>query len=377
MSFQFDNHKNLAVGHILTAPAIYTPTTSFTLQPGEGALFSGNMPVTMVPSGQAPERNNAEIGYIDDIQGDEVFVVRAQEGTEARDVKAGWIILGTTTAKTLTDIESAVQATKDAVDAVPTAHGELEGLDADDHTQYHTNGRGDARYYKKSEVDTATYINPYKVPFRNNAIAGPMNDFISVDQAGASGHSLVRRKADGGVVLNNIELNGANVLSGTGFPNGVVSAPVGSIYIDKAITNGASSWIKKAGTGNTGWQVLEGDTGWRDIGLPDDGSIIPGPAYGAVLIRRIGSNIIFRLRDVEFTTSDAIPMAFSATYINGFFGGNTNIYSPIYRELNQVGNGGSWYLGIRLQATAGINSNLYMQWQTTQAWPPTLPGTAA
>ena len=32
-------------------------------------------------------------------------------------------------------------------------------------------------------------------------------------------------------------------LKGTGFPEGVISAPTGSIYIDKAITNGASSWI--------------------------------------------------------------------------------------------------------------------------------------
>ncbi|MEO7904247.1 MAG: hypothetical protein ABIR91_00470 [Candidatus Saccharimonadales bacterium] len=36
-----------------------------------------------------------------------------------------------------------------------TDHGALTGLTDDDHTQYHTNTRGDARYYQKSEVDTA------------------------------------------------------------------------------------------------------------------------------------------------------------------------------------------------------------------------------
>lgn len=32
-------------------------------------------------------------------------------------------------------------------------HGELEGLSADDHTQYLNTGRGDARYYTKLEID--------------------------------------------------------------------------------------------------------------------------------------------------------------------------------------------------------------------------------
>lgn len=35
-----------------------------------------------------------------------------------------------------------------------TAHSELTGLDADDHPQYHTDARGDARYYTKSETNT-------------------------------------------------------------------------------------------------------------------------------------------------------------------------------------------------------------------------------
>jgi hypothetical protein len=34
------------------------------------------------------------------------------------------------------------------------AHGNLSGLDNDDHLQYHTDGRGDARYYTKTQSDT-------------------------------------------------------------------------------------------------------------------------------------------------------------------------------------------------------------------------------
>lgn len=36
-----------------------------------------------------------------------------------------------------------------------TDHGALTGLSGDDHTQYHNDARGDARYYQQSQVDTA------------------------------------------------------------------------------------------------------------------------------------------------------------------------------------------------------------------------------
>jgi hypothetical protein len=36
-----------------------------------------------------------------------------------------------------------------------TDHGDLTGLDGDDHNQYHNDARGDSRYYTKSQVDTS------------------------------------------------------------------------------------------------------------------------------------------------------------------------------------------------------------------------------
>lgn len=54
-------------------------------------------------------------------------------------------------------------------------------------------------------------------------------------------------------------------IHGRGMPNGVVTAPIGTTYVDEAVTNGALKWIKKTGTGNTGWEVLIGDTGWKII----------------------------------------------------------------------------------------------------------------
>lgn len=56
-------------------------------------------------------------------------------------------------------------------------------------------------------------------------------------------------------------------IHGTGMPNGKVTAPVGTTYVDTAVTNGALKWIKRRGTDNQGWEVLTGDTGWRTLNI--------------------------------------------------------------------------------------------------------------
>ena len=54
-------------------------------------------------------------------------------------------------------------------------------------------------------------------------------------------------------------------IHGTGMPNGVVEAEIGTTYVDKNKTNGALKWIKTTDGGNQGWEVLIGDTGWRTL----------------------------------------------------------------------------------------------------------------
>lgn len=56
-------------------------------------------------------------------------------------------------------------------------------------------------------------------------------------------------------------------IHGTGMPNRKVTAPVGTTYVDTAVTNGALKWIKRTGNGNEGWEVLAGDTGWRTLNI--------------------------------------------------------------------------------------------------------------
>ena len=57
----------------------------------------------------------------------------------------------------------------------------------------------------------------------------------------------------------------ANELRGTGSPLGVVAASPGTYYTDTAGTFGAWRWLKTSGTGTSGWTVVIGDTGWRDV----------------------------------------------------------------------------------------------------------------
>lgn len=87
-----------------------------------------------------------------------------------------------------------------------------------------------------------------------------------------SGNTLTLSDGGGSVTLpsqpaTNAPAGQANEyeIHGTGMPNGKVTAPVGTTYVDTAATNGALKWIKRTGTDNQGWEVLTGDTGWRTL----------------------------------------------------------------------------------------------------------------
>ena len=77
-------------------------------------------------------------------------------------------------------------------------------------------------------------------------------------------------------------------IHGRGMPNGTVTAPVGTTYVDEAVTNGALKWIKKSGTGNVGWDVLIGDTGWKV--LPSVSKL--GGSY--VKVRRVNNVVSYQ-----------------------------------------------------------------------------------
>ena len=81
-----------------------------------------------------------------------------------------------------------------------------------------------------------------------------------------SGNTLILSDGGGSVNLPISSQNAStssSELTGTGMPNGKVEGTLGQTYVDTAKTNGALKWIKRTPSGNQGWAVLDGDTGWK------------------------------------------------------------------------------------------------------------------
>jgi hypothetical protein len=110
--------------------------------------------------------------------------------------------------------------------------------------------------YNDSEVKQRLSVIEHKEPQRLNL----NGNTLSLSGGGGS-IVLPSSPANTGGQVNEYEIHG------TGMPNGKVVAPVGTTYVDTAVTNGALKWIKRSGAGNQGWEVLTGDTGWRTLNI--------------------------------------------------------------------------------------------------------------
>ena len=83
-----------------------------------------------------------------------------------------------------------------------------------------------------------------------------------------NGNTLVLSDGGGAVTLPETSQNAStssSELIGAGMPNGKVEGKLGQTYVDTAKTNGALKWIKRTPSGNQGWAVLDGDTGWKTL----------------------------------------------------------------------------------------------------------------
>ena len=162
---------------------------------------------------------------------------------------------------------------------------------------------------------------------------------------------------------------GGGDLTGTGSPAGVVTAPVGTYYTDTAITNGAMRWAKKTGTGNTGWTVVVGDTGWRNVT-----SLLKNGWTGSAYLRRTDAFVDMRLDALNASAATTgVPLAppvgfqlgnpFTARLLLHTMATVIRRASISGTDLNIVG----YVAGdVLYGAVAGI---------TGDAWPATLPGT--
>ena len=142
-----------------------------------------------------------------------------------------------------------------------------------------------------SNIVTTDELEPYA---KKSELPTPYNDSALVSRV-----SALESKQDNDTVYNDTEVKQRLTalenkpsnqweIHGTGMPNGVVTAEIGTTYVDKNKTNGALKWIKTTDGGNTGWKVFTGDTGWRTLPL------INKRGNAKLQIRRINDEIIVK-----------------------------------------------------------------------------------
>lgn len=196
----------------------------------------------------------------------------------------------------------------------------------------------------------------------------------------------------GGVAAS--QFHAPDSFRGTGFPEGVVTAPVGAVYVDTDATSGAVEWTKFAGTGSVGWSVTKGDTGWRNVTNLVPAGILDPDAPGRLLLRRIGQTVHIKADSIKPAADSSnrvdlldgtLPVNFrpSAIHEQGRFtrtNGITTIYNVtvwsssrfgiVSREaLTSTSVDQGWNATDALAGT--------MSYLTDTAWPATLPGIPA
>lgn len=83
-------------------------------------------------------------------------------------------------------------------------------------------------------------------------------------------------------------------LIGEGMPNGKVNGTIGQTYVDTKKTNGALKWIKRTASGNQGWFVLDGDTGWKKL------NILSKLGNSYMQVRRVNDTVSYQFGGLQW-----------------------------------------------------------------------------
>ena len=186
-------------------------------------------------------------------------------------------------------------------------------------------------------------------------------------------------------------------IHGTGMPNGKVVAPVGTTYVDTAVTNGALKWIKRTGNDNRGWEVLIGDTGWRNL------SIVSKLGSSFLKIRRKNDTVVYQFGGLSWGWFGVVRRGGAGyqpqgsdkernCYILGLggvpvgFRSESSLIGGIYNDKGTPY--GTWYLGgagdsnmLRFQFTDPVPTDRdigdirisIITYLTSEPWPERLP----
>ena len=130
-------------------------------------------------------------------------------------------------------------------------------------------------------------------------LTGPKGaDGVGIPQTlSLSGNTLTLSHGGGTVTLPASGQNAAtssSELTGEGMPNGKVDGTIGQTYVDTRKTNGALKWIKRTPSGNQGWAVLDGDTGWKNV------NILSKLGNSSMRIRRINDTVYYQFGGLQW-----------------------------------------------------------------------------
>ena len=160
-------------------------------------------------------------------------------------------------------------------------------------------------YAKKSEIPQA--YNDTEVKQRLSTIEQKGESYATKEQLASipktpqklriEGNTLILSDGGGNVTLPTSSQNAptsSSELIGEGMPNGKVEGTLGQTYVDTRKTNGALKWIKRTPSGNQGWAVLDGDTGWKALNV----SSKLGNSY--VKVRRVNDNVYVQFGGLQW-----------------------------------------------------------------------------
>lgn len=188
----------------------------------------------------------------------------------------------------------------------------------------------------KPEVDVSIFAKKTEVP--------------TIDSV----NNLLRTQGEQATKISVLESKSAYEIHGTGMPNGSVTAPIGTTYVDMSVTNGALKWIKQSGSGNTGWKVLIGDTGWRTL------NSVSRAGNSFIKIRRVNNLVTYQFGGLQWgwfgvgrrngpgfvRHNSSGDKGAKLTYPNGIpegFRSENSLVGPTYDDKGRPY--GIWYLG--------------------------------
>ena len=187
-------------------------------------------------------------------------------------------------------------ATNAKVDAVEARVQTIENKPAVDLSPFVTKQELEAKQYLKDHQPLDGYVKKSELPPQvDTSTLVSKQELTSMNLVNAESLGEVSKKIlEQTTKITALEVKAGYEIHGTGMPNGRVTAPIGTTYVDTAVTNGALKWIKESGDGNRGWKVLIGDTGWRTL------NSVSRAGSSFIKIRRVNNLVTYNFGGLQW-----------------------------------------------------------------------------